>query len=195
MGREARCRVRHGGVEAEAAAQLETDEVIVRSPFRLKVPRSSIRGAAAAGDVLTIDCDGGPLELDLGEREAARWAHDLANPKTLADKLGVKPGQRVRLVGTVDEQLVGRGRRVTRGTPDVVFLAARRASDLDRIPAIRDRIARDGSIWVIRPKGEPDITEAMVIGAGRAAGMHDVKIARISETHTGMKFVIPVERR
>jgi hypothetical protein len=25
--------------------------------------------------------------------------------------------------------------------------------------------------------------------------MHDVKIARISSTHTGMKFVIPVEQR
>ena len=34
-----------------------------------------------------------------------------------------------------------------------------------------------------------------MIAAGRGAGMHDIKIARISATHTGMKFVIPVEQR
>jgi hypothetical protein len=35
----------------------------------------------------------------------------------------------------------------------------------------------------------------LVIAAGRGAGLHDIKIARISATHTGMKFVIPVEQR
>ena len=40
-----------------------------------------------------------------------------------------------------------------------------------------------------------DLTEAMVIGAGRDAGLTDIKIARISDTHTAMKFVIPVARR
>jgi hypothetical protein len=195
MGREARCRVRHGGVDAEAAAQLETDEVVVRAPFRLRVPRSAIRRAAATGDLLTIDYDGGPLALELGEREAARWAHDIANPRTLADKLGVKAGQRVRLVGTDDERLVGQGRRVTRGEADVVFLAAGSARDLARIGALRRQIAPDGAIWVIRPKGDPGITEAMVIAAGRDAALRDVKIARVSDALTGMKFVIPVEQR
>ncbi len=120
MGREVRCLVRSGGDEAEAKALLETDEVIVRSPFRLKVPRSDITGTAVDGDRLTIDHAGGPpLVLELGAKEAARWAHDIANPKTLADKLGVKPGQRVRLVGDVDPELVGRrrgGRRRGRRT-------------------------------------------------------------------------------
>jgi uncharacterized small protein (DUF1192 family) len=195
MGRQARCRVRHGGTEAEAAAQLETDEVLVRTPFRLKVPRSGIRRAATAGDVLTIEYDDGLLELELGAREAERWAHDIANPKTLADKLGVKPGQRVRLVGTDDEQLVGKGELTENGEADVVFLAVDSAEDLGRIATLQDEIARDGAIWVIRPKGRDDLTEAMVIAAGREAQLHDVKIARISETLTGMKFVIPVERR
>jgi hypothetical protein len=35
----------------------------------------------------------------------------------------------------------------------------------------------------------------MVLGAGREAGLYDVKTARISATHTGEKFVIPKERR
>ena len=89
MGREARCVVRHGRVEAEAKALLETDEVIVRSPFRLTVPRRAIVAARADGPQLELDYDGGPLVLELGEREAARWAHVIANPKTLGEKLGV----------------------------------------------------------------------------------------------------------
>jgi hypothetical protein len=135
------------------------------------------------------------VKLELGEREAAKWAADIANPKTLADKLGVKAGQRVRLVGAADAGLVGSGHQVAEGEADVVFLAADAPSELTQIASLRDQIARDGAIWVIRPKGRDDLTEAMVIGAGRGAGMHDVKVARISATHTGMKFVIPVAQR
>ncbi len=196
MGREVRCLVRSCGDEAEAKALLETDEVIVRSPFRLKVPRSDITGTAVDGDRLTIDHAGGPpLVLELGAKEAARWAHDIANPKTLADKLGVKPGQRVRLVGDADPELVGAGVAADGGEPDVVFLQVDEESDLARIAELRAQIVPDGAIWVIRPKGRADLTEAMVLGAGRDAGMYDVKTARVSATHTGLKFVIPVADR
>lgn len=116
-------------------------------------------------------------------------------PKTLADKLGVKPGERVRLVGHADPALVGAGRRVTGGEADVVFVGAESPEDLRLIGPLQDEIARDGAIWVIRPKGRGDLTEAMVIAAGREARLHDVKIARVSDTHTAMRFVIPVERR
>jgi hypothetical protein len=195
MGREVRCLVRHAGEEAEAKALLETDEVIVRSPFRLTVPRSAITAARADGPRLEIAYDDGPLVLELGEREAAKWAHDIAHPKSLADKLGVKSGQRVRLVGNVGTELVGAGTRVADGEADVVFVAVEHAVDLPRIGALQHEIARDGAIWAIRPKGRDDLTEAMVLGAGREAGLYDVKTARISATHTGEKFVIPKERR
>lgn len=195
MGREARCVVRHAGQEADAKALLETDELIVRSPFRLKVPRGEIASAGADGDVLTVAYAGGRIELELGEREAAKWAQDIANPTTLADRLGVKPDQRVRLVGAVDRALIGAGREVASGQADIVFLALDSSADLALIGPLQDTISPDGAIWVIRPKGRDDLTEAMVIGAGRDARLHDVKIARVSATHTAMKFAIPVERR
>jgi hypothetical protein len=115
--------------------------------------------------------------------------------KTAAEKVGVKPGQRVRLVGPVDEALSGDGTVIGEGTADVVLLAAESPADLERIEALLPQLARDGAIWVIRPRGREHLTEAMVIGAGREAGLYDVKIARISDTHTGMKFVIPVAQR
>ena len=135
--------------------------------------------------------------LELGAKEAARWAHDIANPKTLADKLGVKPGQRVRLVGDVDPELVGRRRRrrrTARRTWSSCGVDDRVRPGADR-PSCARRSPRDGAIWVIRPKGRADLTEAMVLGAGRDAGMYDVKTARVSATHTGLKFVIPVADR
>jgi len=107
MGREVRCLVRHGGEEAEAKALLETDEIIVRSPFRISVARSDIASTAVHGDRLEVATPGGPLVLELGEREATRWAHEIANPKTVADKLGVKPGQRVRIIDGPFNEFIG----------------------------------------------------------------------------------------
>jgi hypothetical protein len=195
MGREARCVVRREGEQAEAKALLETDELIVRAPFKISVPRGAITAARADGDRLTVEWPQGAVELELGEREAARWANDIANPKTVADKLGVKAGQRVLVVGDSVGELVGAGTPVDHGPADVVFVAVEAPADLGLIGSMQHEIARDGSIWAIRPKGRPDLTEAMVIAAGRDAGLTDIKIARISETHTGMKFVIPVARR
>jgi hypothetical protein len=195
MGREARCVVRRDGERAEAKALLETDELIVRAPFKLAVQRGEITAARAEGDQLTVEWPGGAVELELGEREAGRWAREIANPKTLADKLGVKAGQRVLLVGDPDGDLVGAGTRVEQGPADVVFVAIESPGDLGLIGSLQHQIARDGAIWAIRPKGGNDLTEAMVIGAGRDTGLTDIKIAKISDTHTAMKFVIPVARR
>jgi hypothetical protein len=194
MGREARCVVHRDGEQAEAKVLLESDELVVRAPFGLKLPRADIT-ARADGDRLTVEWPRGAVTLELGEREAVKWAHDIANPKSLADKLGVKPGQTVLLVGAFDVDLVGAGALVESGPANVVFVAVETADDLARIGTLQDEISRDGAIWAIRPKGRPDLTEAMVIGAGRDAGLTDIKIAKISETHTGMKFVIPVARR
>jgi hypothetical protein len=196
MGREVRCLVRHGGEEAEAKALLETDEIIVRSPFRLTVPRRDITGTSVDDGRLEVTYSGGTLALELGDREAAKWSHDIANPKSLADKLGVKPGQRVRLVGQVDEQLAGEGAPADDDSPaDVVFVAVDQPADLELIGAQEEYLARDGAIWAIRPKGRDDLTEAMIMNAGISAGLIAVKTARISPTLTGEKFVIPKDRR
>jgi hypothetical protein len=57
--------------------------------------------------------------------------------------------------------------------------------------AIKD----DGAIWIVRPKGRPEITEAETMAAGKRAGLVDVKVVAFSDTHTAEKYVIPVSRR
>jgi len=51
------------------------------------------------------------------------------------------------------------------------------------------------ALWVVYPKGQKSITETDVIGAGRKAGLKDVKVVGFSASHTALKFVIPLERR
>ena len=56
-------------------------------------------------------------------------------------------------------------------------------------------IKPDGAVWIVRPKGRKDVTEAETMAAGKRAGLVDVKVVSFSETHTAEKFVIPVAKR
>jgi hypothetical protein len=202
MGQEIECSARVGGRTVKGRAQLETDELVFRGDERLRIRLGDITSAVAKDGELELRHKGGTVALRIG-RPAARWADRINHPPTRADKLGVKAGQRVSFVGAVDEELareiagagadVGRGR--TRKGSDVVLLGVERARDLGRLAALAGTIARGGGIWVIYPKGRPDPREADVLAAGRDAGLVDVKVARVSDTHTGLKFVIPKARR
>ncbi len=78
---------------------------------------------------------------------------------------------------------------VAKGKCDLLFMSAARSAELNRIPKLKANLKPGGALWVIYPKGVPEIKEIEVIRAGRAAEMKDVKVARFSATHTGLKFV------
>jgi hypothetical protein len=113
-------------------------------------------------------------------------------------KLGVKPGQRISLLG-VDEAAFGReldasgadiSRRLRRNS-DIVFYAAESFRDLERLPQLRAYIVSNGAIWVIRRKGkDAPLKDTDLIEAGLAARMVDNKIVAFSETHGAMRLVI-----
>ena len=75
---------------------------------------------------------------------------------------------------------------------DLIFYGAELGKDLTKLPTLRKSLKPKGAIWVVYPKGQDQITEVGVIQAGRQAGLVDIKVARFSETHTALKFVIPV---
>jgi hypothetical protein len=115
----------------------------------------------------------------------------------LLDKLGVKPGHRVALIGTFDagfvEQLRARGasvsRRIVRDA-DQIYFAANTHKDLTKIATLRKSLRKDGSFWVVRPKGpKTTVTEAGTLQAGLDAGLVDVKVVAFSATHSAAKFV------
>jgi hypothetical protein len=43
--------------------------------------------------------------------------------------------------------------------------------------------------------GVQHIKESDVLAAGKESGLIDVKVVRFSETHTALKFVVPVSQR
>jgi Protein of unknown function (DUF3052) len=124
----------------------------------------------------------------------------------LLDKLGVRPGARIAIVGDVDpdgtfrDQLADRTSDVTLGPPepetDLVFLAADSTDDLAPLAGLRARIKPAGGIWVVSRKGKAaTIRDVEVMAAGRAAGLVDNKVVAFSETHTSLRLVIPVADR
>lgn len=201
MGNEATCVVDYDGTSGTAKALLETDEVIVRAPFRVKVPFREIEKIDADDERLLLRWSSHTLSLSIG-REARKWAEKIHNPKSLVDKLGVKSGQKISIAGKLDakfiEELRERGADVgtrMRRDSDMIFVAVDKREQLDRLVGIKESLAADGAIWVVRPKGTAAISDADVMASAKSAGLVDVKVARFSPTHTAEKLVIRVNDR
>jgi predicted nucleotidyltransferase len=124
----------------------------------------------------------------------------------LLDKLGVRPGMRVALVGELDSDgtlralLSERTADIATGRPkpdtDLVFLAADSLDELDALADLRNAIRPNGSIWVVSRKGRAaTIRDVDVIGAAKANDLVDNKVVSFSETHTSLRLVIPVALR
>jgi hypothetical protein len=190
--------MRWGGRSLAGKAYLETDYVLFRGEERVKVAFKDLSSVSAADGVLQLEFAGGPAELELG-KAAAKWAEKILHPPTRADKLGVKVGTTVRLVGEFEpdflQELRARGATVSDGAGDLVFLAVGTQAELDRVKEIAAGMQSDGGLWVIYPRGVKAIREIEVIEAGRAAGLKDIKVASFSGTQTGLKFVVPVGNR
>jgi hypothetical protein len=131
---------------------------------------------------------------------ADRPGHTSYDHKSRSQKLGIKAGQSVLLVGVTDAHFLaevqGCGARITRtGALDLIFCLVETRAALQTLPELAKRLKRDGALWTLRPKGSPHISESDVMKAGKAAGLVDVKVVRFSDTHTAEKFVIPVKDR
>ncbi|MFN2590339.1 MAG: DUF3052 family protein [Actinomycetota bacterium] len=115
----------------------------------------------------------------------------------------MKPESRVGVIGLDSGfviELQRRGASVTVRQPakesDLIFVFVRRRDDLDdALAPLEPYLRRNGAIWVVRPKGSPNIKETDVIDAGKRAGLVDNKIASFSDTLSAMRLVIPVARR
>jgi hypothetical protein len=202
VGAEKACKLRVGGKISRGTALLETDYVLFRGDVRLQIPFSEVRGVEAKDGVLRLSLTTGDVAFELGS-VAARWAEKITRPKGIVEKLGVVGGAKVGLVGAFDAAFVrdleATGARVTPGAKgkgyDHVLLAAEATADLAKVEPTAARLTPAGGLWIVYPKGRKDIREADVLGAGRAAGLKDVKVARFSETHTALRFVVPVAKR
>jgi len=176
--------------------------LIFRGEFRLNIPLASVKTAKARNGRLTVTFPEGSAMFELGPR-AERWAEGMRVLKRLVDKLGIKSGSRVVVLGIRDSvfwaQLNDRAVKASKGklidSADIIVVAVNALRDLARLRPLQNSLARNGAIWVVAPRGSKHIPEREILAAGLAAGLVDVKVARFSETHTAHKFVIPLKRR
>jgi hypothetical protein len=128
--------------------------------------------------------------------------------RSLADKLGIKPGTRIialgapphyiRLLGvlphgtTISTRLRAPARFVHQ------FLTWRR--ELERaFPSIDAALADDGMAWISWPKKssgvKTDLTEDVIRAVGLPLGLVDVKVCAVDQVWSGLKFVRRKEKR
>ncbi|HEX2755188.1 MAG TPA: hypothetical protein VHM48_06975 [Candidatus Limnocylindrales bacterium] len=131
----------------------------------------------------------------------------------LLDKLGIRPGMRVAIVGVLEdddevlddegpfrERLAGRTSDITDGRPepetDIVILAADTTAELVALADLRARIRPTGAIWVVSRKGRAaTLRDVDVIAAAREHRLVDNKVVSFSTRRTALRLVIPVALR
>jgi hypothetical protein len=205
VGAEATCALRENAARHVGRALLETDDLVFRGSdgYRLKLPLRSIREPRVVAGELLLDTPSGTVVLELGDA-AERWAQRIRSPKSLLDKLDLKPTDRVAVIGGLNaefaKELAARVETVTVGrvpkSANTVFLWADTATALQKLSSLSKSIARDGAIWVIHPKGAASrVKDTDIFAVAKKAGLTATKVARFSETHTAEKLVIPVAKR
>jgi hypothetical protein len=198
MGAEARTTLKIGRQSYEGTALLEIDELRFRGDTRLRIALRDVTSVTAENGALRIEHANGVASFQLGDAAEA-WAAKIRSPRTLADKLGVKRGMQVAVIGVDDEsvlaELVDKGadlvrERVPKDVPIVLFRIVR-ASQLAMLASMSTHIARNGAIWVVHPRGDAAVADTVIFAAARDAGLTYTKVVRFSERDTAEKLVIP----
>jgi hypothetical protein len=204
MGYDASCTMKFEGKTTRGTAWLEHKDLVFRGTPRLSIPLTSIESAIARDGTLVVSFGGKRAEFAIGPA-AEKWAKRITNPPSRLDKLGIKPDMSVAAIDVDDatflDEVAARSAKVVRtiskssASADAIFYGANHRDALSRLGALAKVIKPNGAVWVVRPKGRKEITEAETMAAGKRAGLVDVKVVSFSDTHTAEKFVIPVAKR
>jgi len=203
MGNEATCTARYKRQRASGKARLETDVLQFRGgDLRLSIPFKSMSNVSAARGTLSVTFDGATATFDVGDA-AAKWADKIQHPPSRLKKLGATAQWRASAIGISDEgfltELEGAVAHLSIGRvlkdSDAIFFGVSTSAELARLEKLKGSLKPNGAIWIVRPKGRPEISEQATMAAGKAAGLVDVKVVGFSATHTAEKFVIPLALR
>ena len=115
--------------------------------------------------------------------------------KSRMDKIGVKPGMRVAVMGVADPtfsaELADKGAvPVTQlAELDLLFYAADSAEALGRVDALVPMLAEKGALWIVSHKGKAaTVKDVEVMAAAKAHGLVDNKVVAFSTTLTSLRF-------
>lgn len=185
-----------GGQKVEVKADFGSDHVTFSGGRRGEVKFRDMEVVSTNKGTLKLRVDGAVMEFPIGDK-VDRLANKIRKPPTRAEKMGIKPGQRV-LVELEDsgfrKEVKALGVKEAPNELDHLVVGAYSLLDLDFV-SWSSRIHKDGGVWVIFRKGRPDFRETDILAAGREAGLRDYRVARFDEKRTALKFVWPLEKR
>jgi len=118
------------------------------------------------------------------------------------DKLGVKQRMRICVLRLDDPDFerelesrqVVQSKSAGKNT-DMIFLRVHKKDELKRLVTLEKSMHRNGAIWVLWAKGQPELKAGDVRKAALESGFVDIKVAAFSEELSGLKLVIPLARR
>jgi hypothetical protein len=172
--------------------QYEPPKLLFRGAQRRVWDGEGLKGVRAEGGDLVL---GDGSRFALGDVQARRWADAINNPKGRLDKIGVKPGMRVSVIGVADD--VFAGELAERGVAllhdladlDLLFYAADSVHELSRIDELIPALAEKGALWIVSRKGRAAaVKDVEVMAAAKAFGLVDSKVVAFSETLTALRF-------
>jgi hypothetical protein len=120
--------------------------------------------------------------------------------RTVVQKLGVKPDERVEIVGDVGpglrrdvKSVLGRG-LVRSGELDGAIVRVESVEEAEEVfDAYRPRLRDTGYLWLITPKRgqERYVNQMLLVPGGKRRGLIDNKTISIDEARSGIRFVVP----
>ena len=192
MGKQAEVEVRWpDGARAAGRLQYEPPKLVFRGAERRVFEGESLAGVRAEGRELIL-AGGERFRLPT---PAAGWAEAILRPKGRLDKLGVKPSQRIGVLGLDDPDFMAE--LASRVPPtdaaadlDLIFYGADSAEALAAIEDLVPRLAPRGALWVVSLKGNAlKVKDTEVMAAAKPHGLVDIKVCAFSDTRTALKFV------
>ena len=126
----------------------------------------------------------------------------IGSKKSLVAKLGIKEGQRIRIINAPSKYDLALGRlpknvvEVSGAESDMDFIQLFTASEEElkrEFPKLMRALKKDGIFWISYPrtssKLDSDLNGFMVREVGTGHGMAEVKISSLDEDWAGIKFV------
>lgn len=123
--------------------------------------------------------------------------------RSLADKLGIKPGMRVAVISAPEGYPLPAG--VKRVDPpakplDFIHLFTVNRSELEkRVPDLKAMLVPSGMLWISwykkTSKLPTDLDENIIREIGLEHGLVDVKVAAVDEVWSALKFVYRLKDR
>jgi len=197
MAMESACKLQVGKDQYAGKVRMEADYIDFAGSTKFRFRLAETSQAHRQDDSICFGFHGHPVVIHLGEvRRAETWMDYIAQPRTIADKLGVKEGQHVRVLNMDDPELMNclesKKTKLVKdpfARCDMVMLGVERPSELQKIEDLSENLSPHGAIWVVLPKSIRTVTKANVIAAVREAGLNHVETVDYSESQHAHKIV------